>query len=189
MGAWVRYGWVRQNGRSRRWAVTGIALLSLMLGLFILEVLTGLALPSWQMWAQRERELELLWRGCQYREAIREFHRWCGRYPNSVDELLDKTKIAGGCDTSRPGFPFRFLRRAYPEPFQGEWKFVCTVPEPAPCPDPGKANLIKGVRSSDSGEAIIVFDGKTRHDEWLFVYEAGGSQLQTLHPCELIPLE
>ena len=177
----------RRKGRPWRWMTAGIALLSLMLGLVIMEILTGLALPSWQMWAQRERELELLWRGCQYVGAIREFHRWCGRYPNSVNELLDKTQIVG-CDTSKPGFPLRFLRRAYPEPFQVEWKFICTVPEPAPCPDPGKTNLIKGVRSADSGEAIIAFDGKTHHDEWQFVYEAGAPP-SAVHPCMTIPLE
>jgi type II secretory pathway pseudopilin PulG len=144
MGAWVRYRWVRQDGRSRRWVVAGIALLSLMLGLFILEVLTGLALPSWQMWAQRERELELLWRGCQYREAIREFHRWCGRYPNSVDELLDKTKIAGDCDTSRPGFPLRFLRRAYPGTFSGRVEVRLYDPGAGAVSGPGQGELDQG---------------------------------------------
>ncbi|MCS7312943.1 MAG: hypothetical protein NZ742_08545, partial [Acidobacteria bacterium] len=64
------------RGRPRRWAA-GIALLSLMLGLVMIEIMAGLALPSWQMWAQRERELELLWRGCQYVWAIQTFHRWC----------------------------------------------------------------------------------------------------------------
>lgn len=176
---------IRWRGRSLRWATAGIALLSLMLGLVIIEILTGLALPSWQMWAQRERELDLLWRGCQYVWAIQTFHRWCGRYPRSIEELLDKTKIVG-CDASRPGFPPRFLRRAYPDPFQGEWKFICTVPEPTPCPDPN--NLIKGVQSLDPAEAILIFDRKTRHDEWQFVYEAG-TPTTAVHPCMVIPLE
>ncbi len=177
--------YARRGAGRLRWVTAGIALLSLMLGLAILEVMAGLALPNWQMWAQRERELELLWRGCQYVRAIREFHRWCGRYPRGVDELLDKARVVG-CDTAKPGFPPRFLRRAYPEPFQNEWKFICTVPDPAPCPDPN-VNQVKGVRSLDPGEAIIVFDQKTRHGEWQFVYEAGAPA--ATHPCETIPLE
>jgi len=194
MGIRARPWYVRWRGGSRRWTTAGVALLSLMLGLVIMEIVAGLALPDWQMWAQRERELELLWRGCQYVRAIEAFHRRCGRLPWSIDELLDTNKIPiGTCPAApnRQGFPPRFLRRAYQEPFREAWQFICQDPDPnRTCPDnnPQNPNPIKGVRSLDSGEAIIAFDQKTRHDEWQFVYEAGAPPT-AVHPCMTIPLE
>jgi type II secretory pathway pseudopilin PulG len=55
---------------------------------------------------QRDREEELIHRGIQYRRAIREFAKRRGRYPTTVEELVESNNI-------------RYLRKSYKDPMTG----------------------------------------------------------------------
>jgi len=54
-----------------------------------LSVMAAAALPALKMQYQREKEAELVFRGLQYAEGIRVFQLRFGRYPNSLNELVE----------------------------------------------------------------------------------------------------
>lgn len=97
---------------------------SYLLLLFMLAIL-GAALAgwstAWQVGGQRERELELLFRGLQIREALQRFHDTTPTgqpaLPQALDELL----------ADQRGQPVRHhLRRLYGDPFTGlpDWALL-----------------------------------------------------------------
>ena len=92
--------------------------------LFVLMLigLVGLGLAAagtlWRTEAQREREAELLFIGAQYRQAIKSYYELDPnqpRLPQSIDDLLEDHRRAE---------PVRHLRRAWRDPFGGEWQWI-----------------------------------------------------------------
>jgi hypothetical protein len=68
---------------------------------------------------RRDREAELVWRGEQYKSAIRMYFRKFGHPPTKVDDLV---KLTNGV---------RFLRQAYTDPMNkddGSWRFIYLGP-------------------------------------------------------------
>ena len=55
----------------------------------LLSVALTAALPRFEHWVQREKEAELIFRGMQIAEGIRIFQMRHGRYPNSLQEMLE----------------------------------------------------------------------------------------------------
>jgi hypothetical protein len=69
---------------------------------------------------RREKEKELIWRGKQYTRAIKMYYRKTGRFPTTVDNLVQPS--VGN---------IRFLRQAYKDPMNkddGSWRFIYVVP-------------------------------------------------------------
>ncbi|MGD0125488.1 MAG: hypothetical protein ABSF46_09030 [Terriglobia bacterium] len=93
---------------------TGFALLIVMVAAAVLLIGLTAALPSIYQEGQRERELELKFRGIQYARAIAGFHQKFQRYPANIEDL---TKLTSG---------FRFLRKEYVDPMTpgGKWRFI-----------------------------------------------------------------
>jgi len=124
----------------------------------------GLAVVGqvWQTSAVREREVELLHVGNEYRKAIeRYFLAGPRQYPRNLSDLVK--------DPRQPG-TVRHLRRLYPDPITGgaEWGLV-------KAPDGG----IAGVYSlSDEAPLKLArfavrdatFEGKTKYSDWQFAY-------------------
>jgi type II secretory pathway pseudopilin PulG len=78
---------------------------ALLVGMSIMAVLMGAALPVWSKQAQREREEEYLFRAHEYARAVMKFRqRIANTNPPSVDVLVQQ----------------RFLRRKYKDPITGE---------------------------------------------------------------------
>jgi type II secretory pathway pseudopilin PulG len=78
---------------------------ALLVGMSIMAILMGAALPVWNKQAQREREEEYLFRAHQYARAVMKFRqRIANTNPPSVDVLVEQ----------------RFLRRKYKDPITGE---------------------------------------------------------------------
>jgi type II secretory pathway pseudopilin PulG len=82
----------------------GYAMAALLVGMAIMSIMLGVALPVWRTAVQREREAELIFRGEQYAHAIEIFQRRNGGFPQSLD-VLEKT---------------RAIRRLYKDPMTGE---------------------------------------------------------------------
>ncbi|MGE0361208.1 MAG: type II secretion system protein [Vicinamibacterales bacterium] len=174
----------------------GYAMAALLVGMSIMAVLMGAALPVWNKQAQREREEEYLFRAHEYARAVMKFRqRIANTNPPSVDVLVEQ----------------RFLRRKYKDPITGEdFQLVYQtagagiqpgsgtatpgqmtppgggLPSSGPggtatagaggtptagtgAPVPG-AGII-GVVSKSKASSIKVYNGRTRYDQWAVTYQ------------------
>jgi type II secretory pathway pseudopilin PulG len=84
----------------------GYAMAALLVGLSVMAVLMGVALPVWNKQAQREREEEYLFRAHEYARGILKFQRRAGpgTLPPTLDVLVEQ----------------RFVRRKYKDPLTGQ---------------------------------------------------------------------
>lgn len=135
------------------------------LGLLLAVMIIGLTLATvgevWSTQARREREVQLLFVGDQYRRAIARYYADGQRYPHALADLLQDER-----------FPqiHRQLRRLYPDPMTGrpDWQLL-------PAGDGG----IMGVASSSDRKPIKVanfpaadtaFVDQDCYCAWQFVY-------------------
>lgn len=171
----------------------GYAMAALLVGMSVMAVLMGAALPVWNKQAQREREEEYLFRATEYARAIQKFQRRAG--PGTLPPTFD-VLVEG-----------RFLRRKYKDPFTGgdfqpvyqtsapigqsggaarPGGLVGTTPTTptggtpttqsggtptsgtgAPVPGAG----IIGVVSKSKASSIKIYNGRTRYDQWAVTYQ------------------
>jgi type II secretory pathway pseudopilin PulG len=131
----------------------------------------GLALAGevWQTGIAREREVQLLYAGNQYRGAIERYYlSGLNQYPRSLEDLLK--------DPRKPDTQ-RYLRKLYPDPLtaKGEWGIVKG-------PDGG----IMGVYSQSEDKPIKVagfplvnrdFENAAKYSDWKFVYSPQTQQV------------
>lgn len=158
-----------RNGRPPRIAARGRGF-TYLTALFLVALM-GLALAAtgevWQISAQREKEIELLFVGKQYRKAIELYVKsslGVARYPRQLEDLLK--------DPRKPETQ-RYLRRLYADPVTGknEWGLVRAA-------DGGIAGVfslsedtplkVSGFRPEDA-----VLAGRTKYMDWKFEYIAG----------------
>jgi type II secretory pathway pseudopilin PulG len=153
----------------------------------ILNIAVAAVLPLASTAIQREREEELIFRGLQYAEAIRVFQQRFGRLPVRLEELI-KTEP-------------RCIRQLWVDPMTGEadWGLIIETgrgganvgrpggrpggrPRPQPEEEPsGGPTLgqppklptgpIKGVHSRSKGDAIKVFFGREKYEDWQFTVD------------------
>ena len=131
------------------------------------------AVQLWSFAQQREREIELLFVGAQFRQAIALYYeRTPGaakRYPAELADLLK--------DARYPGTE-RYLRKIYFDPMTGkpEWGLV-------KAPEGG----IMGVYSLSAGQTVKIANfrladtglaGKTKYSEWQFAYRPVAAAVQ-----------
>ena len=171
----------------------GYAMAALLVGMSVMAVLMGAALPVWNKQAQREREEEYLFRATEYARAIQKFQRRAG--PGTLPPTFD-VLVEG-----------RFLRRKYKDPltggdFQPVYQTSAPVGQPAGNATPGGlvratpttqtggtptaqgggtptsgtgapvpgAGVI-GVVSKSKGSSIKIYNGRTRYDQWAVTYQ------------------
>jgi len=65
----------------------GFTLVGVVVAIAVLTILIAAVAPSIATIVQRDKEIELIFRGKQYARAILAFQRRFGRYPNSLKEL------------------------------------------------------------------------------------------------------
>jgi type II secretory pathway pseudopilin PulG len=70
-------------------SLSGFTLVGVIVGIAILTILIAAVAPSIATIVQRDKEIELVFRGKQYARAILAFQRRFGRYPNSLKELSE----------------------------------------------------------------------------------------------------
>ena len=136
--------------------------------LFLVAIMGGgLALlgEMWQTSLKRERELELLFVGNQYRKAIERYYLSGPQrqYPRALEDLLKDARLPATA---------RYLRKIYPDPITGkaEWGIVRA-------PDGG----ILGVHSTSEDKPFkaagfkvrdAAFEGAGKYSDWKFVHAA-----------------
>jgi type II secretory pathway pseudopilin PulG len=157
---------------------------ALLVAMSVMAVLMSALLPVWSHLATREKEEELIFRGRQYARAIGLFQRkFANTAPPSIDLLVEQ----------------RFLRKKYKDPitnddFQPIYANQAAIRPPGggptaarpgqsatqaavPVPQAGFGSTgvgaqggVIGVTSKSKGESIKVYNGRTRYNEWAFVY-------------------
>ena len=158
----------------------GFAMAALLVGMSIMAILMGAALPVWNRQAQREREVEYLFRANEYARAVMKFRaRVANTSPPNFDGLVQQ----------------RFLRRKYKDPLTGEdfqpvFQTAGALGQPAGTapttpgtittttpgtPTAGQGTPVPGagvigVVSKSKGTSIKIFNGRTRYDQWSVTY-------------------
>ncbi len=172
------------QGTARVVAQEGYAMAALLVSLAVMSVLMGIALPVWRQEMQRDKEAELIFRGEQYARAIELYQRkYPGAFPPDLDVLVQQ----------------RFLRRKFKDPMTEDGEFqllyagsAAASPGPGATPAiggritqggsstarPGRMGQagarggIIGVVSKSEEASIKVYKGRTRYNEWQFIYAA-----------------
>lgn len=92
---------------------SGFVLLAALVLVVLLLISLAIAAPKMARAIQRDKDLETIHRGEQYREAIKLYYQKFGAYPTSVKQLLNTNNM-------------RFLRQEYTDPQTGknDWKPV-----------------------------------------------------------------
>jgi type II secretory pathway pseudopilin PulG len=136
--------------------------------LVIMGLSMGIAGSTWKTVMQRAREQELLFRGDQYRRAIKSYTEVrhggsSGQLPSKLEDLLKDPRFPG---------TKRHIRKLFKDPMNGE-EFVIIK-------DPRFGGRIKGVHSSSAEEPFKTdgfaeenekFANASSYQDWLFVFE------------------
>jgi type II secretory pathway pseudopilin PulG len=97
----------------------GFSLAALIFFMTAASIVLAVAVPAYEMQAQREREEELIFRGEEYARAIQKYHRKFNQYPPSLDALVATNGI-------------RFLRRQYKDPISDKpFRLISISPDGA----------------------------------------------------------
>jgi type II secretory pathway pseudopilin PulG len=91
----------------------GYVLLAVIFLTVVLLISLAVAAPKIAMSIQRDKDLETIHRGEQYKRAIQLYYRQFNAYPTSIDQLVDTNNV-------------RFLRKRYLDPETGkdDWKLI-----------------------------------------------------------------
>jgi len=148
---------------------TGFTYLTVLFAVAFMGLGLALAGEVWQTTLARDREIELLYAGNQYRRAIERYYVSGPRqFPGTLEDLLK--------DPRKPGTE-RYLRKLYFDPMTGksEWGLV-----------KGPEGGIVGVYSLSEGAPKKVanfafanreFEGATKYSDWKFVYNPAAQQV------------
>lgn len=92
-------------------AEAGFVLLAAIFLCVLLLISIAIAAPKMARSIQRDKELETIHRGEQYRRAIQLYYRKFNNYPTSINQLVETNQM-------------RFLRKKYADPMTGkdDWK-------------------------------------------------------------------
>src|SRR6266496_3788181 len=89
--------------KHRRSSESGYVLLVLLLLVAFLSIASLKVIEDFKYQSQRDREEELIHRGCQYTRAVKRYFRKFGRYPTRIEDLESTNRL-------------RFLRKRYKDP-------------------------------------------------------------------------
>ena len=178
---------------------------ALLVALAILSVMMLVALPTWRHQAQREKEAELIFRGEQYARAIGLYQRkLAGALPPSLDILVEQKFLRKKYKDPITGDDFQPVFANSAAGMQARQQPGATPgPAPGPVPGPargrgaptfqspmggaqpqgspssglaGAAGGIVGVVSKSTAQSIRLYNGRDRHDQWIFMYMAASPQ-------------
>lgn len=169
-------------------ASRGYAMAALLVGMSVMAVIMGALLPGWTHMMIREKEEELVFRGNQYVRAIGLFQRkFANTNPPTVDLLVEqrflrkKYKDPITNDEFQPIFASQAAQGvSAPTGARrpGE-QATASLGTPAQQSQPqsgfgsqgaSAAGGIIGVTSKSKEASLRVYNGRTRYNEWAFIY-------------------
>jgi type II secretory pathway pseudopilin PulG len=100
-------------GQRRRVGEEGYILIAVLFMVAMVLIMLSIAAPKVAADIERDREIELMHRGMQYRRAIKMYYKKFGAYPPNMETLEKANEI-------------RFLRKRYKDPVTGkdEWHLI-----------------------------------------------------------------
>lgn len=142
-------------------------LISLLIALAVGGIALMAGVDLWATYRQREREVQLLFVGDQYRRAIRSYYFAAPAgtprvLPRSVSDLLQDDRYA---------LPLRHLRRAYPDP-------ITASPEWGELRVDGRLSAVfstsqqKPMKQAGFAMAYENFALQDRYQDWVFGFSA-----------------
>lgn len=143
----------------------GVMLLALLISLALSGIALMAAVDVWTLQRQRERELQLLYAGDQYRQAIsRYYYAAPAGAPRTLPVRLELL-----LEDDRYPIPVRHLRRLYPDPITGqtEWGQLRAGDRIAGVYSLSEALPVKQAGFSPADES---FTGRSRYREWVFSF-------------------
>lgn len=167
----------------------GYAMAALLVAMSVMAVLMSALLPVWTHMMTREKEEELLFRGKQYARAIGLFQRkFANTAPPSIDVLVEQRFL-------RKKYKDPITNDEFQPIYANQMQQAVTAPggarrpgEQASTPPPqqqqtrtqiaqgtggtgvGAQGGIIGVTSKSKENSIKMYNGRTRYNEWAFVY-------------------
>ncbi len=137
----------------------GFVLLAVLFMLLLVLISLSIAAPKVTTELRRDKEKETIHRGMQYARAIRIYYRKYGRYPNTIDQLINTDNQ-------------RFLRKRYLDPLTGkdDWRLIHlgeaqtmtnTIPGSTPIGSSGTNNGANGTAAAGSGSYSGLSFGST----------------------------
>jgi type II secretory pathway pseudopilin PulG len=165
----------------------GYAMAALLVAMSVMAVLMGALLPVWSHLALREKEEELVFRGQQYARAIGLFQRkYANTAPPTIDVLVEqrflrkKYKDPITNDDFQPIYANQGVTPPGGGPTAqrpGQSPTATPAQQPRTTLQPGFNSTgagvqggVIGVTSKSKDESIKIYNGRTRYNEWAFVY-------------------
>ena len=131
------------HGRKRRMGERGVLLISLLVAMTVMIILLTASAQSWTTIMQRERELELIFRGNQYIIALRQYAKeHGGAYPMELEDLIKEGPMR-----------HRYIRQLFRDPFdkEGEWNLIYLAPNGKSAINPNARFPLGGVLGAGGG--------------------------------------
>jgi len=102
----------RQSVRQAK-SEEGFILLAVLFLVALILIALAVAAPTVAKSIQRDKEVELVHRGEEYKRAVKLYYKKFGAYPTSIDQLVNTNNI-------------RFLRKRYKDPITGkdDWRLI-----------------------------------------------------------------
>jgi len=164
----------------------GYAMAALLVGMSVMAVLMSALLPVWSHMATREKEEELIFRGRQYARAIGLFQRkFANTAPPTIDVLVEQRFLRKKYKDPITGDEFQPIyanQAALMQPGGGPTAQrpgqSATLSTPAQqtmqsgfgSTGAGTQGGVIGVTSKSKDDSIKIYNGRTRYNEWAFVY-------------------
>jgi len=143
----------------------GVVLVALLLAMMFTAVLALAGAETWATTLRREREVELLFVGAQYRQAIRAYY--FGAPPGQARVL--PARLEDLLEDRRHLVPTRYLRRLYPDPISGtaDWGLALRGDRIAGVYSRSDATPLK---QTNFDRADSAFEGRGAYKDWVFQY-------------------
>lgn len=164
---------------------------AMLVAIAVSGILLSMAMPYWRQVQQREKEAELIFRGEQYARAIGLFQRkYAGAFPPSLDVLLEQKFLRRKYkDPMTKNGEFEILYQNSAAALPGQASESARLPgQRATQPTPQQAQPqsvfgftgqtvgpkggMLGVASKSKDKSLRLYKGRTRYNEWQFVYSA-----------------
>ncbi len=169
-------------------------MVALLVAMSIMAVMMTVAMPVWKHQVQREKEEELVFRGKQYVKAIELYGRkYANTQPPSLDALVEQRFLRkkfkdpitnqdfdlvranqapqqGGQPSATPGrggAPGSATPGAAAAGAPGAQRGTSAIGSPGANPIGG----IVGVASKSKEKSIRLYNGRSRYNEWAFIYQ------------------